>query len=452
VNRKPRLVLCSGVDVPGDDSLREGRHVLELNAYGPQANVTVKLEDVAKVICRHLTGRLADLLEIAAYIYAADCSTNRDGWRESNSTEAWKRDFTFVIPVRDVAFWQRSDVNDLLAKLIQFLSNDTCRFDFRELTQTRDVQGYLEFGEEDWPFYDVERVIMFSGGLDSLTGAVETVHSGERLVLISHRPVSILDKRQRELFEKLREAYGNAMTRIPVWVNKDSKISSEYTQRTRSFLFSALGTVVAASVRAKGVRFFENGIVSLNFPMSDEALQARASRTTHPISLHYFTELYRLLLDNADFIVDNPFIFKTKAEVVTLLAEKGQTDLIGYTCSCAHTGPYKQKGQQHCGACSQCIDRRIAVIAAGQAEHDPEEDYAVDVFTGPRKEKYEQAIGVQYIRHSQLLSQMTPEQMAQEFNIELSRAIRYLPENRKEGALSAPVVKCTTLRVKSAHS
>ena len=432
--RKPRLILCSGVDVPDNDPLRQDRIVLELNAHGPEANVTVKLEDVAKVMGQHLNGRLADLLEIAAYVYAADSSTPRTGWSDGNSTENWSRDFTFVIPVRDLVFWRRSEVTDLLVKLLRFLDNDDFSFDFRPMPQQQGVQGYLDIGTEDWPFYDVERVIMFSGGLDSLAGTVETAHRGERFVLVSHRPVTLLDKRQRDLFGKLKEAYGDRMTRIPVWVNKDSKIKGEYTQRTRSFLFSALGTVVAASIRAKGVRFFENGIVSLNWPMADEALQARTSRTTHPTSLFYFTKLYSLVLDRPDFIVDNPFVFKTKAEVISLLADKGRAELIGHTCSCAHTGPYKQKGQQHCGACSQCIDRRIAAIAAGQEEYDLEEDYAVDVFTGPRKMGYEQSMGVQYIRHSLALSQMTAEQIAQDFNLELSRAVRHSLGNRSENA------------------
>ena len=61
---------------------------------------------------------MKDLLEIAAYIYTADCATKRNGkWEDDESTEPWPRDLHFVIPVRDLAFWQREDVLDLLIRL-----------------------------------------------------------------------------------------------------------------------------------------------------------------------------------------------------------------------------------------------------------------------------------------------------------------------------------------------
>ena len=34
----------------------------------------------------------------------------------------------------------------------------------------------------------------------------------------------------------------------------------------------------------------------------------------------------------------------------------------------------------HCGKCSQCIDRRFAMIAAGQEHNDPDEAYKVNLF------------------------------------------------------------------------
>lgn len=435
MNKQPRLFLCSDVDVPPSDPICQNKHLVTLSHYGKDANVNVRLEDVAKVLQKHLTPRLVDLLEIAAYVYAADCSTSREGWTKSTMTENWQRDFTFVIPVRDHAFWSQSSISTLLIDALQFLSSDKYTFDFRPSPRMA-VQEFLDYGEEDWPFYDVERVIMFSGGLDSLAGAVETAKRGERLVLVSHRSVPAMDSRQKNLFNKLKDLYGAEMTRIPVWVNKAEKIRGDYNQRTRSFLFSALGVVIASSVRAGGVRFFENGVVSLNWPLADEALQSRASRTTHPKSLNSLKQLYRAVLANDSFEVDNPFIFKTKAEVIQRLVELGGSELIASTCSCAHTGPFKMKGQAHCGACSQCIDRRISVIAAGAVDADPDEDYAEDVFIGRRKEKYEQGMGVQYVRHGFALAGMTEGQMMKDFNLELSRVCRFVGVPARDAAES----------------
>src|SRR5690606_28581964 len=119
-------------------------------------------------------------------------------------------------------------------------------------------------GDESWAFYEPERVLMFSGGLDSVAGAAEMAVAGHNLVLVSHRSHAVLSKRQRDLFQELNRRYDVQMLHVPVWINKKKGLDREDTQRTRSFLFTALGTLVGQSLGAKGVRLFENGVVSLN--------------------------------------------------------------------------------------------------------------------------------------------------------------------------------------------
>jgi 7-cyano-7-deazaguanine synthase in queuosine biosynthesis len=424
---KPRSILCGGISLGEDDPLRKGRHVVRLATSGPDANVNVRLMDLAKVFLKHVSPRLEDLLEIAAYIYSTDCATVRGGeWTDAESVEPWPRDFQLVIPVRDYAFWAREDVAHPLQQALQFLSEDKYSLVFRPMPKRGNRrQEFFELKEDqdDWPFSGVERVLMFSGGLDSLAGAIETAIRGEHLVLVSHRPVSIQSRKQTELVSLLRKTYSGPMIHVPVWINKDKNKSKEHTQRTRSFLYSALGAIVAASVRANGVRFFENGVVSLNLPVADEVIGSRASRTTHPWALDLFGRFYSLVLDR-ELVVDNPYQFMTKAEVVKVIAENGGGKLIGYTCSCAHQSRFRTKSQQHCGACSQCIDRRTAIIAAGQQANDPETDYVIDVFTGPRKDGYEQNMAVDYTRHAYELCGMSEEELATKFNTEFARASR----------------------------
>lgn len=307
---EPRLLLCSGVTIPEADPVRTGRRLISLDSLGWDPNVKIRLEDVARVLMRRLTPRLIDLLEIASYVFSADTATRRgEQWSDSGSTEPWGRDFHFVIPVRDFVFWQREDVREQLIRTLDFLSNDVYHFDFRQLTEDRPTQQYLEMGKDwdDWPFHSVDRVIMFSGGLDSLAGAAYTAKRGENLVLVSHRPVSTLSRRQKQLFAELQRTYKQVqMIHIPVWINKEEKLGHEPTQRTRSFLFTAIGMIVAHSMGVSGVRFFENGIVSLNLPVADEVQRARASRTTHPWALRLLSDLCSLVADH-DFVVDNPF-------------------------------------------------------------------------------------------------------------------------------------------------
>jgi hypothetical protein len=365
---KPRLSLCSGVSVPAGDALCAGRHVVELSTQGEDANVHIRLMDLARVFDQHLSPRLEDALEIAAYVYAADCATQRGGaWADDDTAEPWKRDMRFVIPVRDLSFWERTDVNQLLPQILRFLADDTFAFEFRQDTRVNVRQAYLEFGpDEDWPFHGIDRVLMFSGGLDSLAGAAETAAAGGKLVLVSHRPVSTQSSRQRQLFELARSTWNVPMIHVPVWINKDEKLGREPTQRTRSFLYATLGAAVAASVNAQGVRFFENGVVSLNLPVADEVVGARVSRTTHPYALHLFSLLLSQVVGRA-LAIDNPYLFMTKREVVENLAANRGSPLIGYTCSCAHQGIFQSRTRWHCGTCSQCIDRRIAIVAAGLA-------------------------------------------------------------------------------------
>lgn len=421
---KPRLFLCSGVKIRGNDRRRRDRRVFDLDSLGYDSNVHVQLDDVARVLCRDISPRLTDLLEIAAYVFAADCTTDRgEEWTAGEAVEPWGRDFHFVIPVRDTTFWNCPDVRESLLRPLGFLTNDRYAFDFVQLQADRPLQGYLVYGDDAWPFRGVDRVVMFSGGLDSLAGAVDAASAGERLVLVSHRSKGMVNQRQKGLVDALRQRFPGQVIHVPVWVTKDQDFGREHTQRSRSFLFAALGAVVAASVEAGGVRFYENGIVSVNLPPADEVQRSRASRTTHPWTLRLFSDLLTRVVDRT-FVVDNPFMGLTKTEVVQTLVARGGAELIGKTCSCAHTGLFQSQTQWHCGTCSQCIDRRIAIEAAGQQSHDPETDYVSNVFTGPRKPGYEQNMAVDFVQHALTLDQMADHEIAARFNSLLARAAR----------------------------
>jgi hypothetical protein len=428
---KPRLILCSGarstVESPLSDAI-----TMELESHGRKPNVYINLMNVAKVFAHQLNPRLIDLLEIAAYIYSADCGVARGkGWDDGHSTERWSRKSHFVIPVRDKVFWDRDDVKTLLSEILQFIADDNVTFEFPKAHWKDQEQLYLEYGDnEDWQCYGLERVIMFSGGLDSLSGAVKTAASdaSDGMVLVSHRPVSTLDSRQRKLVQELGKKFPIPLTHVPVWVNKH-RLGQESTQRTRSFLFAAIGTTVAEGVKAEGVRFFENGVVSLNLPVADEVIRSRASRTTHPVSLELFTEFFSLLTERS-LVFDNPYIHMTKTEVVSVLDKFGAAELIGHSCSCSHP-MFKSKSQLHCGTCSQCIDRRIAVLAADLAGYDSADDYEVNVFTGPRKQGYEKNMAVNYARHAVELSKMSDTAMLARFNMEIARAVRPEPKPSK---------------------
>jgi len=360
------------------------RHRIKLDAIGGNHNVNIRFEDVARMFQHNISPRLMDFLEIASYVFTADCSTQRGEWKDEKNEEPWGRDLAFLIGVREPEFWEDPKIKSLMQELLRFLSNDTYSFQFVPLEKDRIAQTpYFEFrDQDDWPFHKPDRVVMFSGGLDSLAGIVEAAASGGKSVLVSHRPVSTLDARQRKLFGELLKKYPGQLIHVPVWINKDERFGREPTQRTRSFLFAALGTLVAQSLDAQGIRFYENGVLSVNLPLAEETLRARASRTTHPVTLRLLSLLSAAVTER-ELLIDNPFLFKTKAEVVQILAKHDQTDLIALSCSCSHL-MFQSSKKRHCGQCSQCIDRRFAVAGAGLLSKDPETDYASDVFIGAR--------------------------------------------------------------------
>jgi len=422
---KPRLFLCGEAKTVSD----KNREIVRLSTRGQNQNVNLSIENVVNTFARDISPRVVDLLEIAAYVFAADASINRGrAWQEDASLESWDRDFKFIIPVIDFDFWKQKAIQQSLREILTFLSNDKYEIEFQKAQKIRDANLYFDYGESAaWPFSNPERVIMFSGGLDSLAGAVESLTMGNRVVLVSHRSAPAMDKRQRELVKQLIAKFPNNLFHVPVWVNKEKNLSREFTQRTRSFLFSAIGVAVAESTKADGVRFYENGIVSLNLPISDEVVRARASRTTHPLGLSLFGELYTKILGRP-FTVDNPYIFKTKSEVLNVISNGNCNDLIRFTCSCAHTGHFQSKSQWHCGRCSQCIDRRVAIMANRLSQFDEETDYQSDVFTGARKEGYDKNIAVNFARHVTELKAMSENEVNERFSLEISRAIRIFPK------------------------
>jgi hypothetical protein len=372
-----------------------------------------------------------DFLEIASYVFTADCSTQRGEWKDDKGEEPWGRDLAFLIGVREPEFWEAPSVKGLMREVLRFLSNDTYSFQFVPLEKDRRAQTpYFEFHDkDDWPFYQPDRVVMFSGGLDSLAGIVEAAASGGKSVLVSHRPVSTLDSRQRKLFGELWKRFPGRLIHVPVWINKDERFGREPTQRTRSFLFAALGTLVAQSIDAQGIRFYENGVLSVNLPLAEEALRARASRTTHPVTLHLLS-LLAAAVTGRELLIDNPFLLKTKAEVVQVLAKHDQTDLIALSCSCSHL-MFQSGEKRHCGQCSQCIDRRFAVAGAGLLSKDPETDYASDVFIGARPKELDRSVAIDYTRHGIELERRSDVEIAGNFNAEISRAVRYESKGRE---------------------
>ena len=95
----------------------------------------------------------------------------------------------------------------------------------------------------------------------------------------------------------------------------------ETTQRTRSFLFGALAATVAQVGHASRLALFENGIVSINLPIAGQVLGTAATCTTHPRVVRDLAAFLSALLER-EVVVENPYLWKTKAEVAECCARQ----------------------------------------------------------------------------------------------------------------------------------
>ncbi|MDH5644188.1 MAG: 7-cyano-7-deazaguanine synthase, partial [Gemmatimonadota bacterium] len=195
---------------------------------------------------------------------------------------------------------------------------------------------------------------------------------------------------------------------------------------TRSFLYASLAAVIAQLFKRDRILFYENGITSVNLPISEQVVGVSASRTTHPMTLHNFSEFISALLDKS-FAVENPFFWKTKADVVESLKSNGYGHLIKHSRSCSHTRE-QTKQHTHCGKCSQCIDRRFATLASGNEKNEPGEMYAVDLLTGAREKTEDRTMLAGYINTAKEIEQVSDNGFFARFP-EIYKTYQYFPES-----------------------
>jgi 7-cyano-7-deazaguanine synthase in queuosine biosynthesis len=421
------LVLCGGLQ----RARVSGANTHRLNLTQPGQNIVLRITDIVRTLVTNLPDVLIDLLELAAYVYCADGMVPRGGTTMAQMGRHWRRKFRFVMPVRLPELWSSAAVSQVLIETLSFLSDDFYEFEFQLMLDPPGFQSYLDLSGGEPHGFRPDEIVLFSGGLDSLAGVIQELTEHERCVaLVSHRSAPKIASRQIELVEALRQRFGrHRLLYVPVWVKKDQAVGKEFTHRSRSFLYTALGFVVSRLFGPSRVRIFENGIVSLNLPLIPHVLGARASRTTHPQVISGFSRLFSALVPES-FTVQNPFLWKTKSEILRMIAEHGCAEFISQTVSCARVREMTVL-HTHCGVCSQCVDRRFAVLAAGLETHDPETSYKIDLLVGALPAGEARTMVEAYVRAASEIERMNDVAFFSRFG-EASRAVRFLPEGAND--------------------
>lgn len=307
----------------------------------------------------------ADFIRLAALVYLVDRTVPR-------GTRGWGRELELTVPVSDPSAWE-PHVDDLQAEL-QFLSSDlwTLRFEMRRLPKRQQLAAV----EGDGP------VCLFSGGADSLCGALVTAHElGRPPVLVSHWDATTINGVQNRLVARLGELWGGEPVHLAFRVGRQHRqvgsgvvFPQEPSSRTRSLLFIALG-LAAAAVRDSELLMPENGYASLNVPLAGERRGALSTRTTHPAFLDALTTT----LGNIGLTAQlrNPFEAMTKSQMFRRVADihgdQTASDLLSASHSCAKPGAQYigLSPAAQCGVCFGCLVRRGAFLASKVTDQTP---------------------------------------------------------------------------------
>lgn len=290
--------------------------------------------------------RAWDLLSLALSVIYADTAEQR-----GESPDGWTRQIALKVAVGDPDFWNTH--RSLIEAQLKFLTTDIWQVEFLGLgLQPKPPANHM------WP--DEDCVALLSGGLDSLIGVVDLVADGKKPYAVSQ--IAAGDKHAQSYFAS---KIGGGLSHLQLNHNAKCPRDNDRSQRARSIIFLAYGVLAATALQrykdGKRVDLYmcENGLISINPPLTPARLGALSTRTTHPIFVRQFQEL----LDAAGLrvTVRNPYQFKTKGEM--LRACKDQAFLAKHAAKTTSCGRYARNGWEHCGRCLPCLIRRASFHA-----------------------------------------------------------------------------------------
>jgi 7-cyano-7-deazaguanine synthase in queuosine biosynthesis len=300
------------------------------------------------------------LLYLSAIAYAIDRSVDR----HIHSIDGWSREFDVDIIIPDFQVFQLLEKQ--IDAMLSFLTGDYWSCHFVGSAAIR----YGRYKNTQY-FEGITQVNLFSGGMDSLIGAIDymTDNPDGKLFLASHYDSNMSARpEQNKLKELFTQQFDKRFCFIPA-VMVDPALSLENSCRSRSLMFISIALIVASYSNCN-VIVPENGSVSLNYPLSASRRSSCSTRTTHPVFLKQLKEVIAAL--GFTSTVDNPYMKKTKGEMVRSCSDKDYLlKIVAFSNSCGK----KSKRQffndnseaTHCGHCMPCMYRRAAMIG----ENDP---------------------------------------------------------------------------------
>ncbi|MEH3146458.1 MAG: hypothetical protein PGN34_14160 [Methylobacterium frigidaeris] len=389
-------------DPPVEDGVAHARLDLVNGNRRLQHSIGQALDDLRELRVRP-TEVGVDLMVVAVLVHALDTRVSR----AANAQDAWTRELRLEVPVSDPARWQAAA--PVLEGMLRFLTGDHWEARFRPRPQAFASVSPAALPNVDAP--DFDGVSLYSGGLDSLIGALDTLAGHAHPLFVSHRGDGAVSGPQGALFQAMVDAVAGARPtnrkgpltglRYSLAFKRGLIAGSEDSTRGRSFLFLALGAFAGSGLTGPfDIRIPENGLIALNVPLDPTRIGSNSTRTTHPYYLRRWNDLLRAV--GIPGTVTNPYWDRTKGEMVAGCAMPGiLRDLIPLSVSCAHPSVkrFNRDGKNHCGTCVPCIIRRAAIEAALGTGNDPTGYRCEDLTAQPlsaKKKDGKQIRGYQY--------------------------------------------------------
>lgn len=300
------------------------------------------------------------LLYLSAIAYAIDRSVER----HIHSIDGWSREFEVDINIPEYQMFQ--PLEGKINAMLSFLTGDYWTCHFMGPANVR----YGKYKNTDY-FNGITKVSLFSGGMDSLIGAIDymTDNPDGKLFLASHYDSNMSARPEQDnLKELFAQKFSNRFCFIPA-VKVDPGLSLENSCRSRSLMFISIALIIASYSNCN-VIVPENGSVSLNYPLSASRRSSCSTRTTHPVFLKQLSDIITTLGFSSK--IENPYVKMTKGEMVQECSDKKYLlQVVSESNSCGKKSKkqffYDNGAATHCGHCMPCMYRRAALIG----EDDP---------------------------------------------------------------------------------
>jgi hypothetical protein len=318
-----------------------------------------------------------DFLFFAAVVYGIDKLVPR-----KTGQDHWTRHLEVSIPVEESHKW--TPLCPVINDCVGFLTGDEWSVSFSPREHSIIRPRRRQRRTKRIPMIRGNAACLFSGGLDSLVGAIDWLefHPDKSLVAVGHHDPSVAGplSDQKRVRTPLQQHYSTRLSSILVGVGQYPS-GPEITFRSRSLLFIGLGLCVASSL-GEGTPLLipENGTIAVNVELTPSRRGSCSTRTAHP----YYLSRLQDTFDGLGLVhpLSNPLLPKTKGEVVEQCQNPTlvQQAALG-TVSCAkrgHKRTWKNRQAKGCGRCMPCIYRRAALH---RIDLDREE-YGVDICQG----------------------------------------------------------------------